>query len=196
MQHPDHPIVNPVTTPSLVCVAMFDLKHQVELESTIFTPKRFTFTNWEEAYAMAQQGLTKGLVIKYNNMRAKIRNTAHHSMENLKENVPFLNRYASLRQKPMNLIEYFKAFPRDMVKGQEIEIQIQSMIKDLYQWYRTCFVYKKEKAREHAFSTYLYDLHGIYLQELYPIPLSKKRVDLYVNHLSPKRLSFLLTTKK
>lgn len=177
MQHPEHRIVTPVTKPSLVCVAMFH--GEQERLSDIYPPKRHWFFSWEEAKNASQHGLCKGLVFKRNGLRSKIRNKMHHSVEQLKQNVPFLQRYVLLRNKPM-LKEYLFYFPEEKIKVDEVETKIQNKTQLLYNTYRNCFMFKKEKAKDHPMKSALYDLHTIYLQELYPRSLSKKRVEEYV----------------
>ena len=177
MQHPDHCIVTPVTTPTLVCVAMF---HGTEERlADIYPPKRYTFSSWEEAKQAAQKGLCKGLVFKRNGLRSKIRNVMHHSIESLKQNVPFPQRYIKLRNKPI-LKEYLFYFPEDRVKIETIETMIREKTNLLYHTYRACFMFKEEKAKDHPMKSALYDLHTIYLQECYPQALTKKRVEEYV----------------
>jgi hypothetical protein len=176
MQHPDHRIVT-LTKPSLVCVAMFH--GEQERLSDIYPPKRYSFSSFEEAKFASQQGLCKGLVFKRNGLRSKIRNKLHHSIEQLKQNVPFLQRYVLLRNKP-TLKEYLFYFPEEKEKANEVETKIQEKTHLLYNTYRNCFMFKKEKAKDHPMKSTLYDLHTIYLQELYPRSLSKKRVEEYV----------------
>jgi hypothetical protein len=177
MQHPDHRIVTPVTKPSLICVAMFH--GEQERLSDIYPPKRHWFFSWEESKNASQHGLCKGLVFKRNGLRSKIRNNMHHSIERMKQNVPFPERYIKLRNKPQ-LKEYLFYFPEEKIKVDEVETNLQNKTTLLYNTYRNCFMFKKEKAKDHPMKTALYDLHTIYLQELYPRSLSKKRVEEYV----------------
>lgn len=177
MQHPDHRIVTPLTRPSLVCVARF--KGEEEFLSDLFPPTRYHFSTWEEAKYAAQKGLCKGLVFKYKGLRSKIRNAMHHCIEGMKQNVPFPERYVKLRNKP-DLKEYLFYFPEDRVKADVLETKIQDITTLLFTTYRSCFMFKKERAKDHSLKSALYDLHTIYLQEMYPRPLSKKRVEEYV----------------
>lgn len=177
MKHPDHRIVSPVTQPSLTCVAKF--KGEEEFLSDLFPPTRHLFATWDEAKEAAQKGLCKGLVFKYKGTRAKIRNAMHHSIENMKQNVPFPERYVNMRNKPQ-LAEYLFYFPEEKEKAALLETTIQNKTTQLHNTYRNCFMFKKEKAKDHVLKSSLYDLHTIYLQELYPRSLSKKRVEEYV----------------
>ena len=177
MKHPDHRIVTPVTQPSLTCVAKF--KGEEEFLSDLFPPTRHLFATWDEAKEAAQKGLCKGLVFKYKGTRAKIRNAMHHSIENMKQNVPFPERYVNMRNKPQ-LAEYLFYFPEEKEKAALLETTIQNKTTQLHNTYRNCFMLKKEKAKDHVLKSSLYDLHTIYLQELYPRSLSKKRVEEYV----------------
>jgi hypothetical protein len=176
MQHPEHRVVT-LTKPSLVCVAMFH--GEQERLSDIYPPKRHCFFSWEEAKEFAQQGLCKGLIFKRNGLRSKIRNKMHHSIEQLKQNVPFPERYVLLRNKP-TWKEYLFYFPEEKEKADELETKIQNRTTLLYNTYRSCFMFKKERAKDHPMKSALYDLHTIYLQELYPRSLSKKRVEEYI----------------
>ena len=177
MKHPDHRIVSPVTQPSLTCVAKF--KGEEEFLSDLFPPTRHLFATWDEAKTAAQKGLCKGLVFKYKGTRAKIRNDMHHSIERMKQNVPFPERYVNMRNKPQ-LAEYLFYFPEEKEKAALLETTIQNKTTQLHNTYRNCFMFKKEKAKDHVLKSSLYDLHTIYLQELYPRSLSKKRVEEYV----------------
>lgn len=177
MKHPDHRIVTPVTHPTLTCVAKF--KGEEEFLSDVFPPPRHLFDSWDEAKYAAQRGLCKGLVFKYKGTRAKIRNVMHHSIEQMKQNVPFPERYVKMRNKPQ-LAEYLFYFPEEKVKVDALETTIQNKTLLLHNTYRNCFMFKKEKAKDHPMKSVLYDLHTIYLQELYPRSLSKKRVEEYV----------------
>ena len=177
MKHPDHRIVTPVTQPTLTCVSKF--KGEEEFLSDVFPPPRRWFDSWDEAKDAAQRGLCKGLVFKYKGTRAKIRNVMHHSIEQMKQNVPFPERYVKMRNKPQ-LAEYLFYFPEEKEKADALETTIQNKTLLLHNTYRNCFMFKKEKAKDHPMKSVLYDLHTIYLQELYPRSLSKKRVEEYV----------------
>lgn len=173
MQHPEHTIVNPVSKPTLYCVSVFG-----DHLSTILPPPRFTFSSYEEAIEKAQEGQWKGLVMKCNGIRTKIRNTKHTELEAFKLNMPFKQRYFAMRGKPAYQT-YLQHFP-DKEKGMELERRFQATCQVLYQAYRDCFIYKIQTTKEHPFKNALYDLHGIYLQELYPRPMYRKRVEQYI----------------
>jgi hypothetical protein len=126
----------------------------------------------------AQEGQWKGLVIKCNGVRTKIRNPRHMELEALKLNMPFKERYFAMRGKPayQTYLQHFQ----DKEKGMELERRFQATCQVLYQAYRDCFIYKIQSAKDHMFKNALYDLHGIYLQELYPRAMYRKRVEQYV----------------
>ena len=173
MQHPEHTIVNPVSKPRLYCVSIFG-NHL----SIFLTPPRFTFSSYEEVMEKAQEGQWKGLVIKCNGVRTKLRNHRHMEIESLKLNMPFKERYFAMRGKPeyQTYLQHFS----DKEKGMELERRFQNICQILYQSYRDCFIYKLQSAKDHMFKSELYDLHGIYLQELYPRSMYRKRVEQYV----------------
>ncbi len=173
LQHPEHTIINPVSKPTLYCVSVFG-----DHLSNILPPPRFTFSSYEEAIQKAQEGQWKGLVLKCNGVRTKIRNNRHMELEALKLNMPFKERYFAMRGKP-SYQTYLENF-QDKEKGIELEKRFQATCQVLYQAYRDCFIYKLQSAKEHPFKSALYDLHGIYLQELYPRAMYRKRVEQYV----------------
>lgn len=173
MQHPEHTIVNPVSKPTLYCVSILG-----DHLSPILPPPRFDLFSYEEVIEKAQEGKWKGLVIKCNGVRTKIRNTTHHEIEALKLNMPFKERYFKLRGTPAYQT-YLSYFP-DKERGMELEKRFQNTCQNLYQSYRDCFIYKKQSVKEHPFKSELYDLHGIYLQELYPRSMYRKRVEQYL----------------
>jgi len=173
MQHPEHCIVSPVSKPTLCCVSMFG--NQL---STVIPPKRFLFSSYEEMLEKAQKGTWKGLVMKCNGVRTTVRNNAHRELEALKLNMPFKERYFVMRGTPAYKT-YLSHYP-DKEKGMELEKRFQATCQNLYQSYRDCFIYKLYSAKEHFFKDALYDLHGIYLQELYPRSMYRKRVEEYL----------------
>ena len=173
MQHPENIIVNSISKPTLYCVSFLG-----DHLSTIIPPKRFKFSSYEEAIEKAQEGQWKGLVIKCNGIRTKIRNKKHHEIEALKLNLPFKERYFKLRGTPAYTI-YLEHF-HDKNMGIMLEKKFENVCKNLYQSYRDCFILKKQSAKDHSLKNALYDIHGIYLQELYPRSMYMKRVEQYV----------------
>ena len=179
IQHPEHIIVNPVSKLTLYCVSMLG-----DSRSTILPPPRFHLFSYEEAIEKAQEGQWKGIVIKCNGFRTKIRNKKHMELEALKLNMPFRERYFAMRGKPA--YQTYLLHFQDKEKGIELEKRFQATCQHLYQAYRDCFIYKLQSAKDHPFKSALYDLHGIYLQELYPRSMYRKRVEQYIlkyNHL-------------
>ena len=193
IQHPDHRIVTKIETPHLICVAMFHLEKKIELLSDIFPPRRYVFDTYEEAKTNSQEGLGKGIVFKFQGYRSKLRNTKHDSIEQLKMNMPFQQRYLRLRKS--NLYDvYLSYFPEDQVKGMDLECKISEVTMNLYELYRYHFIYKQKKNKSCSLMSYLHDLHTIYLHEFFPEPLPYERVVQFVN-LYPKRVSYLLNAK-
>ena len=188
MQHPDHRIVTKLK-PNLVCVAMFHLENKIELLSNVFPPQRYLFDTYEEAKHNSQEGLGKGLVFKCQGYRSKLRNAKHDSIEQLKLNMPFQQRYLRLRH-TQKYDTYLSYFPEDQVKGMDLECTISEATMNLYELYRSHFIYK-QKNKNHRLMSYLHDLHTIYLQECFPNPLPYKRVVQFIN-MYPNRVSNLL----
>lgn len=190
IQHPDHRIVTKVEKPNLVCVAMFHLENKIELLSNVFPPRRYMFDTYEDAKNGSQEGLGKGLIFKCQGYRSKLRNTKHDSIEQLKLNMPFQQRYLRLRNSNLYDI-YLSYFPEDQVKGMDLECKISEGMMNLYEVYRSHFIYKQKKNKSLSLMSYLHDLHIIYLQEFFPNPLPYKRVEQFIN-MYPRRVSFVL----
>ena len=190
IQHPDHRIVTKVEKPTLVCVAMFHLENKIEFLANVFPPRRYVFDTYEDAKNGSQEGLGKGLVFKCQGYRSKIRNVTHDSIEQLKMNMPFQQRYLRLRKSNVYDV-YLSYFPEDQVKGMDLECKISEVTMNLYEVYRSHFIYKKKKNKSRILMSYLYDLHTIYLQEFFPKQLPYERVVQFIN-MYPNRVSYVL----
>jgi hypothetical protein len=194
MQHPKNTIVMPVEEPKLVLVAVYQIMADgsvCEREIPFLKPYRFTFGSYEEAQFMIQSNLCKGCMLKCNGVRAKIRNDQYNQMAQIKGNVPFSYKYLNIRNTD-EVILHFTHFPKDKKQADLIEQSIADHGVRLLEDYKKCFIHKQVAHREMPTKAYLYDLHGIYLKELKPRGMYKKKVVDYVDSLPPARLATLL----
>ena len=73
----------------------------------------------------------------------------------------------------------------------DLECKISEVTMNLYEVYRSHFIYKKKKNKSRILMSYLYDLHTIYLQEFFPKQLPYERVVQFIN-MYPNRVSYVL----
>jgi hypothetical protein len=186
MQHPSNRIITVVPEPKLVLVAVYEILEGVAYEREIpfFAPTRFDIS-LDEILQKTQEMTCKGLVIKSNGQRCKIRNTEHENIEKIKGPL-FLYHYLCIRNTE-KLSVYFMHFPENEVTGEYIEYKIKACAAMLYSSYVECFVMKSKFLKTYPCSTYLYEVHGIYLKQK-PKYITQKNVLDYVNSLSPARI--------
>ena len=194
MQHPKNSIVMPVEEPKLVLVAVYHIMEDgtvCERDIPFLAPHRFSFQSYEEAQRIIQTNICKGCMLKCNGVRAKIRNETYNTLAQIKGNSPFSYKYLGIRKKEeANL--HFLHFPKDRERAVQMEQEIAKCVVRLVDDYKSCFIHKRVAHRDLPTKAYLYDLHGIYLNELKPRGINKKRVVEYVDALPPARLAYLL----
>jgi len=194
MQHPKNPIVLPVVAPKLWLVAVYEIRDGVVEERPIpfLCPPRFAFRSYEEAgWSVQNHVFCKGYMIKSNGFRTKIRNERYNTMALVRGNTPFVYKYLAIRNTPETQI-HFHHFPADKERALQIEEDIHRASTRLLEEYRSCFIRKTITHSESSLKSYLYDLHGIYLKEVRPCSMYKKKVLDYLNTLPPARLSNVL----
>ena len=195
MQHPKNVIVLPVEQPKLWLVAVYEIRSDgvYEQEIPFLIPPRLSFASYEDLSKSVQNNFCKGYMLKYNGLRSKIRNDQYNAMAIIKGNVPFAYKYLAIR-KTNEVNTHFAYFPRDMERAMSIEEEIAKCVIRLFEDYKMCFIHKRVPHRETSTKAYLYDIHGIYLNELKPRRrcMNKKRVVDYVDGLPVARLSCLL----
>lgn len=194
MQHPKNSIVMSIEEPKLFLVAVYQIMTYgtvCEREIPFLKPFRFSFQSYEEAQIVIQRNFSKGCMLKCNGVRTKIRNDRYNMMAQIKGNTPFSYKYLNIRNKEeANL--HFVHFPKDRGHAIQIEHEIAECVVRLLEDYRACFIHKRIAHRDLPTKAYLYDLHGIYLNEVKPRGMYKKKVMEYVDSLPPARLSNLL----
>lgn len=193
MQHPENKIVLDVKEPRLYLVGVYEIIGNVvgEHEIPFLKPPEYRFDSYNKAIKFVQTREMKGLMFKCNGFRAKIKNAQYIFLSELKGNSPFSYHYLCIRNTPQKE-EYMKHFQRDITKGIEYESKIENLADQLFCDYKKCFIYKEQPLNTYPKKNYMYDLHGIFLNELKPKFMSKKRVLEYVNSLQPNRLFTLL----
>jgi hypothetical protein len=197
MQHPKNQIVLPVQSPKLWLVSVYEIiDGRVEERPIPFLqPPRYAFDTYEEAYWSVQNNTCKGYMLKSNGVRSKIRNDRYNALAILRGNVPFGYKYLCVRNTP-DALTHFASFPEDKERASQIEEDILTGGQRLLEEYKSCFIRKSITHSESSMKSYLYDLHGIYLNEIRPRSMYKKRVLDYLNTLPPTRLSYLLKLTK
>ena len=163
--------------------------------ASFFEPQRYTVTSYEEVERLAQYGMMKGIILKCNGYRTKIRNEAHASIEKLRFNSTFDYRYLCLRNTP-NLHMYLSYFPEDTYRSMVYEESIKKCASDLFTMYKDCFMFKKALLKTYDERSILYELHGIYLNELRPKKMTFTQVMRYLNEMPPAKLICLLRRRK
>ena len=184
----------PVEEPRLFLVAVYKIMADgtvCEREIPFLAPPQFSFSSYEEVENTIQNNVCKGYMLKRNGVRTKIRNESYNTLAQIKGNTPFYYKYLGIRKKEEAEL-HFTHFPKDRARSIQIEQEISECVLRLLEDYKACFIHKRIAHRDLPTKTYLYDLHGIYLNELKPRGLHKKRVIEYVDALPPARLGHLL----
>jgi len=193
IQHPDNIIVLDVKEPRLYLVGVYEIIGDTVEERDIpfLAPPKYTFDSYGKAIQFVQEREMKGLMFTCNGFRAKIKNEHYMFLSNLKGNSPFNYHYLVIRNTDQKE-KYMKHFPRDILKGIAYEQKIQECATQLLTDYKKCFIYKEQPLKTYMKKNYMYDLHGIFLNELKPKYMTNQRVLEYINLLPPNRLLTLL----
>ena len=136
-----------------------------------------------------------GVVIKNNlGQRTKIRNSAYEYVKQLKGNNPKMQfQYYSLRQHNA-VSECLKFYPEYKELFSEFRKNLHSWTRLLHQHYFDCFINKKAPIKDypHQFKLHMWNLHGIYLNELknQGKHISLQEVIKYVNQIHPAKLMY------
>jgi hypothetical protein len=205
LQHPENQIVKPIDTPKLYLIAVYQILDNTVYEVHVsnhgihcfLTPLMFKFQSYEDAeiFVQNQPHIFKGLMLKSNNDRTKIRNLSYEKIKKLRGNSNNLKyTYLTIRSTPEQA-EYEKYFP--ITPFAEYEKEIRDIITVLHDFYMSCFVYKLKPLREYdnKYKYHLYTLHQYYLLQLKHENkvMTKYEVKKYVNALLPSQLITLLS---
>ena len=195
IQHPLNKIVMPVPEPKLFLIAVYEIRDNTvhEVKNTLLCPTQFQFQTYEDAMQACQTNTFKGLMVKCNGERTKIRNHQYNALSRIKGNAPFPYYYITELRNNAELLEnYYLYFPEDRARALHCEVQISKCSQKLFDAYKDCFIFHKAPLKTYDYKSYLYDLHGIYLNELRPHRMTKKRVTEYINWIPSWRLHNLL----
>lgn len=192
MQHPDNKIITPVTTMKLFVVGRYKIVDGVAIEYPDYPLVQVQ--TYEEAEALAQTVAGKGLMLKCNGERAKIKRTAYYELEQLKGNHPFQHKYLCIRNTP-EAVSFFNAFPWYTSDAVTIEHHIHAMSVMLYEAYVMYYIRKQIMPIGFPYKKILYDIHVEY-KLTRPTRMTQKKVNSIVNQLHPFQLITLLRVWK
>ena len=195
LQHPENRIVTPIETPMVYLVACYKIQDNTVIEQPLPTcfpiPKRYIFESYKEAEEFVQQQpyWFKGLMVKCENDRSKIRNSHYESIKKLRGNSSNLKYvYYTLRNSENEKV-YCQYFPNQF-KGYEEELA--TTVKLLHSLYIECFIKKVKPLKLYTMplKQHMYELHMIYLHHLRQEKkyINKQVVWDYVNKCSPTQL--------
>jgi hypothetical protein len=196
LQHPENQIVVPIQTPTLYLIACYQIQDNVVISHPLPTyfniPKQYTFSSYEEIeqFVQEQPYTFKGMMLKCDTKRSKIRNSAYEKIKKLRGNSPNMRYvYYTIRESELKH-EYETYFPN--TEFEVYEKEIQSIIQLLYSNYVECFIKKVKELRMYKFPMkhHMNELHMIYKNTLKPQKkyVNKKVVVDYVNSMDPVQL--------
>lgn len=154
-----------------------------------------------QTFHEATQSLSKlsyeeqGLVLKYDNMRTKMRNPRWKFVKDLRGNSnSLLRNYLELRQNGF-MKDYLDFFPEMEEAFTGYMNDLHEMTKNLFQNYQACFVKKTKKHSEVSFiyKPLCYELHKNYLEN--QVIVSFQEVKHYMNTMPIARQMFLFRNK-
>lgn len=192
MQHPENRIISPVDSMKLYVVGRYQINNGVAVEcpESVHSPPKYTVQSYEEAEALAQTVGGKGLMLKCNGERTKIKRTRYYELEQLKGNSPFQYTYLCMRNTPATTL-FFNDFPWYTSEGVRIENEITESVNTLYNLYVTHYIRKERMPDVFPYKKCLWEIHSIY-REIRPARITLPIVHDYVNRLQPRHLTLLL----
>lgn len=195
MQHPDNIIVTPVREMKLYIVGVYSIHSNkvVEILDRKHSPPTYSFRFYIEAEEFAQTVQGKGLMLKFDGQRAKIKRTKYYEMESVKQNSTFDYRYLCVRTTPEKEV-FVETFP--FYNMNQVENDILASANVLYQTYVHCYIKKLADPKESLLKKYLRDIHMYYLNFRKPLRITKQNVQDYVQRLLPNQITLLLRVVK
>lgn len=173
--------------------------HSIFKDTKVSYPKNYNFNSFQEVedFATLNQSYNfVGIILKYNNIRTKIRNPTYEYVRKLRGNQPKIQYHYLTLRNSNSLSEYLKYYPEDIDKFNEFKNQIYQFTQDLYKNYIECYInkYKPLNSFPFQFKNHMYKLHEKYIYELRNQNqyVSKKVVINYINNLHPAQLMFSL----
>ena len=162
-------------------------------------PKRYKFNNYSDIDNYINNDLEYnivGVILKYNNLRSKVRNPKYEYVRRLRGNQPKLQ-YHYLTLRINNLInEYLKYYPESILKFNEYDEQIKIYTNNLYKNYISCYIHKTLPLGKfpYRYKNHMFKLHEIYINNLVNKKqyITKNIVNEYINNLHPAQLMYSL----
>ena len=137
----------------------------------------------------------QGWVLKFNNMRTKIRNPRWKFAKDLRGNSnSYLRNYLELRQNGF-MQDYLNFFPEMQDLFQEYMTEIHTITQNLFGFYQSCFVKKTMKHKDvpYIYKPLCYELHKNYLENNTIVSFAE--VKKYINRMPIPRQMFLFRNK-
>lgn len=213
IQHKDNRIVTPFSENKLYVISVYNInnnnyiineisKHEmmdIFKDTKVSFPIKYKFTNFFDIENMATINKPynfMGIILKFNNLRTKIRNPIYEYVRKLRGNQPKIQyHYLTLRNNN-NLSEYLKYYPEDIDKFNSFKNKIYEFTNNLYKNYIDCFIHKNKPLNNFPFEykNHMFKLHEKYIYELRNLNnfVSKSVVINYINNLHPAQLMFSL----
>jgi hypothetical protein len=197
LQHPDNNIITPIETMKLYVIGKYKIVEgrAVEYpETTNLSPRTFEVSSYEEAESLAQTLSCKGLMLKCNGERAKIKRTVYYEMENFKGCSSFQLKYLSMRNTP-EVFTFLHVFPWYTKEYIKIEQDIHKLSQTVYHDYVKYYIRKQRMPLGYPYKKILYDVHSIYFT-IRPLPITIHHVSTMVQHMNPYQLIRFLQAQK
>lgn len=170
----------------------------LEKNINVKLPKIYNFASFEEVkdYVSKQSAMSQGIMLKYKNIRTKLRNKEYNYIKSLKGNTPYLiNLYLELR-KARNVSNYLKYFPEHKALFNNFREDIHQITYRIYNWYVNVHIkkYFDKEAIPYQYKPHCQKLHNNFKDSVRRN--QKKRVSLntvisYVNQLPIYSLIFI-----
>jgi hypothetical protein len=213
IQHPDNRIVSKINKPNLVLCGVFKCENtsvkevsfkDFDIVKKVQIPKIYEFNSIDEAREMFANPLNtpyyiQGVILKYDNMRTKIRNPNYEYVRQLRGNQSKTQfQYLSLRTQG-HVSEFLKYYPEYNDEFREYRRQVHDFTRQLHMNYISCYVKKHKPLCEYPreFRQHMYALHQKYIQELIPIKkyITYEFVVQYINNMHPAHLMYAINYK-
>ena len=173
------------------------VEYFMEREILMNVPLTYYFDTIEDAkVAMTQLNEDEqGYVLKWGNMRSKIRNPQWENIKKLKGNTnSLLRNYLELRHDG-TLNDFLSFFPEAKKEFDDFSVDLEEIIENLYLNYQKCFVKKqiKHKDMPYIYKPLCYELHSNYLSQ--HVIVSRDETRAFIDTMPIGRQMFILNNK-
>lgn len=210
LRHPDNRIVTQYDTADLVLVQVRNMD-TLQIENTalvknvlqernvdVITPVAYNFTDMKHLhnYLSQMHWQQQGVVIKFGNIRSKLRNQKYEHVKSMKSNTPQkLFCYLELKQNKM-IKEYLQYFPEFETEFKIYWQQLSDMTRLLHQTYMNYRVKKLigPESVPYELRPLIYELHGHHIKN--GIKITPDFVNSYFFSLPIKKIIFVLNYQK